>query len=79
MHEIAKQLKNGNIDCKLLFSKIKDPMEKNLEVFLSRKKEDKREIIEFMKKNGKTIAKFIDEYNWIVYTKEIPLPPSWHP
>ncbi|HII83216.1 MAG TPA: hypothetical protein HA269_08165 [Ferroplasma sp.] len=79
MQEIAKQLKNSNIDCKYLFSKIKDLMEKNLEIFLSRKKEDKWEIMEFVEKKGKTIATFIDEYNWIVYLKEIPLPPSWHP
>lgn len=81
MQRIANQLKNSNINCDYLFSKIKDPMEKNLENFLSKKgmKEDKEKIIKFAEQNGKTIPKFIDEYNWIVYTKEIQLPPSWHP
>jgi len=26
-----------------------------------------------------TLAKFLDEYNWITITKEISLPPKWHP
>ncbi|WP_298279572.1 hypothetical protein [Ferroplasma sp.] len=27
----------------------------------------------------KTIAKFLNEYNWIVYTKNAKLPPKWYP
>lgn len=26
-----------------------------------------------------SLAKYLDEYNWIVITNEITLPPSWHP
>ena len=29
--------------------------------------------------NRKTMAKFLDEYNWIVYTKNAKLPPKWYP
>ena len=25
------------------------------------------------------LAKFIDEYNWLVITRRVPLPPKWHP
>jgi len=27
----------------------------------------------------KTLAKYLDEYNWVRITYKIPLPPSWHP
>lgn len=26
-----------------------------------------------------TFAKFVDEYNWVTITKEVPVPPPWHP
>ena len=29
--------------------------------------------------NGKTLAKFLDEYNWIIYTNRVNLPPKWYP
>ena len=29
--------------------------------------------------DGYIDAKFLDEYNWIVHTKNIKLPPAWHP
>lgn len=27
----------------------------------------------------KTMAKYLDEYNWVTITKKAPVPPSWHP
>jgi hypothetical protein len=33
--------------------------------------------IEFLEKKGKSITKFLDEYNWIVITKKISIPPVW--
>ncbi len=29
--------------------------------------------------NRKTMGKFLNEYNWIVYTKNAKLPPKWYP
>lgn len=37
------------------------------------------EIIKFLKEKGKTLPKFIDEYNWITITKKLKIPPEWHP
>lgn len=28
---------------------------------------------------SKTAAKFVDEYNWVVITNEVNVPPAWHP
>jgi hypothetical protein len=28
---------------------------------------------------SKSLAKFIDEYNWIMFTKRMPVPPQWSP
>ncbi len=28
---------------------------------------------------SKTVAKFVDEYNWVVITNEVKVPPAWHP
>ena len=33
--------------------------------------------IDFLGKKGKSITKFLDEYNWIVITKKISIPPVW--
>ncbi|MGC8651460.1 MAG: hypothetical protein ACP5RX_02515 [Minisyncoccia bacterium] len=33
----------------------------------------------FMKTQGKSLAKYLDEYNWITITKGIKLPPKWYP
>ena len=38
-----------------------------------------KERIAILELKGKSLAKFIDEYNWITITNEIPLPPKWHP
>lgn len=27
----------------------------------------------------KTLAKYLDEYNWVTITKQVQVPPSWHP
>lgn len=34
--------------------------------------------IRFLEKVGKPITKFLDEYNWIVITKKISIPPDWN-
>ncbi len=34
---------------------------------------------EFMKNWGKSLAKYLDEYNWVTITRGIKLPPEWHP
>jgi|GEM_PF-4017357 len=28
---------------------------------------------------SKTAAKFVDEYNWVVITNKVKVPPAWHP
>ena len=33
--------------------------------------------IDFLEKKGKSITKFLDEYNWIVITKKKSIPPVW--
>lgn len=35
--------------------------------------------LDYLKDNGKTMAKFLDEFNWVFCTKKILLPPSWVP
>ena len=38
------------------------------------------EISELMERNGgKTMAKYLDEYNWITITNKVKIPPEWHP
>ena len=29
--------------------------------------------------HSKTMAKYLDEYNWVTITNEIQVPPSWYP
>ncbi len=36
-------------------------------------------MVEFMKNPGKTMAKYLDEYNWITITNTVKVPPKWHP
>jgi len=43
------------------------------------KKAKFKERVVVLESKGKSLAKFIDEYNWITITNEIPLPPKWHP
>lgn len=35
--------------------------------------------IDWLKKDEKQITKYLDEYNWIVITRKIAIPPAWHP
>ena len=35
--------------------------------------------IDFLSIKEKTLAKFLDEYNWITFTKKVELPPKWYP
>lgn len=43
------------------------------------KKKDYEVMVDFMKKPGKTWAKYLDEYNWITITKRVKITPVWHP
>ena len=36
-------------------------------------------MIEFMENRGKTMPKYLDEYNWITITNSVKVPPKWHP
>ncbi len=37
------------------------------------------EMIKYMETTGKTMAKYLDEYNWITITKAVNAKPGWHP
>ena len=37
------------------------------------------EMAEFMKNKGKTMAKYLDEYNWITITNNVKIKPEWYP
>ena len=45
---------------------------------LKEKIESYETMVDFMKK-GKTIAKYLDEYNWITITNGVKVPPEWNP
>ncbi len=36
-------------------------------------------MVEFMRTTGKTLAKYLDEYNWITITNNVKIKPEWHP
>ena len=36
-------------------------------------------MVEFMENSGKTMAKYLDEYNWITITNNVKILPEWHP
>ena len=36
-------------------------------------------MVDFMKNTGKTITKYLDEYNWITITNAVKIKPEWHP
>ena len=40
---------------------------------------DYNKMIKFMENPGKTMAKYLDEYNWITITNAVKAPPKWHP
>lgn len=42
-------------------------------------KTENNKYVEFLRSKRKTIAKFVDEYNWIAFTKKVDLPPAWYP
>ena len=37
------------------------------------------EMINFMKNTGKTITKYLDEYNWVTITNAVKITPYWYP
>ncbi len=86
MQEMAKYLRERREDIFTnLFSNINEPLENHLKNFISNKKENMQmqHIMKFIGnkyKNDLYIdAKFLDEYNWTVYTKKILVPPAWYP
>ena len=36
-------------------------------------------MVEFMRTTGKTLAKYLDEYNWITITNNVKIKPEWRP
>lgn len=84
MQQLANSVYNTNprIDEEISL-KLKKLYEGNLSLLidLNRSKEiiQTEKIIEFMGNVGKSIAKYLDEYNWAVLTKLIALPPLWSP
>lgn len=45
----------------------------------AKEKQERLVRLNFLQEKGKTMAKFLDEYNWIMYTRKISLPPPWNP
>ena len=93
MQEEAKSLikQNGNF-LKELNSRVlelykgnlqqaEDNKEKLCESGESMKKniDNYNEMIKYMETTGKTMAKYLDEYNWITITKAVNAKPGWHP
>jgi hypothetical protein len=68
---------NNNISSELSM-KLKRLYEGNLRNYTKESEKAKlTEAIRFLEKGGKPITKFLDEYNWIVITKKISIPPVW--
>ncbi len=68
---------NRNIASELSM-KLKRLYEGNLRNYTKEPEKAKlTEEIRFLEKVGKPITKFLDEYNWIVITKKISIPPVW--
>lgn len=46
---------------------------------MKNKTDNYKNMIKFMGKTGKTMAKYLDEYNWITITNAVNAKPGWHP
>ncbi len=63
-----------------LFLNLKTLYEGNLKnIIEASKMETVKRAIHFLETEGKPITKFLDEYNWVVITKQVEIPPTWHP
>ena len=93
MQKDAKSLiKQNEMFIKELNSKVLDLYKGNLEqaennklklsgAWESMKKniDDYNKMIKFMENPGKTMAKYLDEYNWITITNAVKVKPEWYP
>ncbi len=84
MQAIIKDLQaQNNQIAKLLSLGLVRFFEGNLEILDSAN--DKKRInqlkksIDFLNSGGITLPKFIDEYNWVVFSKKVKVPPDWTP
>lgn len=81
MQIIARSLRDedGMISSKLSLN-LKTLYEGNLKNITEASKiEAVKRTIHFLETEGKPITKFLDEYNWIVITKQVEIPPTWYP
>lgn len=76
MQDIARALHNQNINSQTLSLNIKNSLDKQVKKQLKKitNEDKKQDIMKYVKENGKTITKFIDEFNWVIYTKKWTMP-----
>ena len=84
MQAIIKDLQaQNNQIAKLLSRGVVRFFEGNLESLDPGKDEERisqlKKSIDFLNSGGITLPKFIDEYNWVVFSKKIKVPPDWTP
>ena len=72
----VKKLYEGNLEqAKNSEPQLKGPQKKSMKI----KIDNYTEMVDFMKNKGKTITKYLDEYNWITITNAVKIKPEWHP
>lgn len=84
MQVIIKDLQAHNAQiAKLLSRLVVRFFEGNLEILDSTIDKERiiqlKKSIDFLNSGGITLPKFIDEYNWIVFSKKVKVPPHWNP
>ena len=72
----VKKLYEGNLEqAKNSEPQLKGPQKKSMKI----KIDNYTEMVDFMKNKGKTITKYLDEYNWVTITNAVKIKPEWHP
>jgi hypothetical protein len=81
MQKIARSLQEEDVGISSKLSLyLKTLYEGNLKnITEASKMETAKRAVHFLETEGKPITKFLDEYNWIVITKQVGIPPAWHP
>ena len=76
----VQRLYEGNLE---QVNNIKKTNDKSKSTKTDKKSDDEKidynVMVNFMKTTGKTLAKYLDEYNWITITNTVKIRPEWHP
>lgn len=64
-------------EAEYLSNEIANLYSQKLSLLEGKPKEQLEKEIEFLRRNGKELPKFLDEYNWVTITNHTVLPPTW--